>query len=184
MKYQIKNRYDDRVIYECELPDNTNNPMRAALIKAVGERAYLGSANLGGANLSGADLSGANLSFANLGGADLSGASLRGASLVGANLYGAVLSCANLSGENAKLIGDLPYFSIGPIGSRQDSLTLWLTEKGPLLKTGCFGPGTFEDFRRNLERDHAEGSAHRREYEAALLMCEMHAVLWTPEAAA
>ena len=100
-----------------------------------------------------------------------------------AALVKAVGGRANLGGANLggnKLIGNRPYFSIGPLGSRADNLTLWLTEKGPLLKTGCFGPGTFEAFRANLERDHAEDSTHRREYEAALLMCEAHAVLWTP----
>jgi len=142
--------------------------------------AYVGGANLSGANLGGAYLSGANLSGANLSGANLSGAYLSGANLRDANLSGAYLSGANLRRDN-KLLGDRPYFSIGPIGSRQDNLTLWITENGPLLKTGCFGPGTFEDFRKNLERDHAQDSTHRKEYESALLMCEAHAVLWTPE---
>jgi len=154
--FQIKSRYDsDKVVYACEVPEGTTNSMCYALEKAIGEHA----------NLSGADLSGANLSGANLGGAYLSGANLSGAYLSGTN----------------KLLGDRPYFSIGPIGSRQDNLTLWITENGPLLKTGCFGPGTFEDFRKNLERDHAQDSTHRKEYESALLMCEAHAVLWTPE---
>lgn len=39
MKQQILNRYTSEVIYECELPDGTDNAMRAALIKAVAERA-------------------------------------------------------------------------------------------------------------------------------------------------
>lgn len=37
---------------------------------------------------------------------------------------------------------------------------------------------------RRSKRDHAEGSAHRREYDAALLMCEAHASIWTPEVSA
>jgi len=148
--------------------------------------AYLGDANLGDANLSDANLSdaylgGADLGGANLGGANLGDANLGGANLSGANLGGANLSDANLGGANTDLVGDRPYFSIGPIGSRQDNLTLWITEKGPLLKTGCFGPDTFEAFRGNLERDHSAESTHRKEYEAALLMCEAHAVLWTPK---
>ena len=174
--FQIKSRYDsDKVVYACEVPEGTTNSMCYALEKAIGDHANLGGANLSGANLRGADLRGADLS-----GAYLSGANLSGAYLSGAYLGGAYLSGAYLSGTN-KLLGDRPYFSIGPIGSRQDNLTLWITENGPLLKTGCFGPGTFEDFRKNLERDHAQDSTHRKEYESALLMCEPHAVLWTPE---
>jgi len=196
-KVQIKNRYDSNVVvYECEAPEGTENTMKFAIEKAVAEKAnlgdanlrgaYLGDANLSVANLSGAylgdaNLSGAYLGDANLSGADLSGAYLGDANLSGANLSGANLSGAHLGDANTDLVGDRPYFSIGPIGSRQDNLTLWITEKGPLLKTGCFGPDTFEAFRGNLERDHSAESTHRKEYEAALLMCEAHAVLWTPK---
>ena len=166
-KVQIKNRYDSNVVvYECEAPEGTQNTMKFAIEKAVAEKA-----NLRGAYLRGADLSGAYLR----------GADLVGANLVDANLGGAYLGGANLGGAYTVLVCDRPYFSIGPIGSRLDSLTLWITEKGPLLKTGCFGPDTFEAFRGNLERDHPAESTHRKEYEAALLMCEAHAVLWTPK---
>jgi uncharacterized protein YjbI with pentapeptide repeats len=167
MKQQILNRYTNAVIYECELPDGTKNAMQVALIKAIGEHA-----NLGGANLSGAYLGGANL-----GGANLSGANLRGANLGDANLGGANLSGANLGGER-KLVGDRPYFSVGPIGSRMDNLVLWLTDKGPLLKTGCF-EGTFERFRSHLEMEHGDNN-HATDYKAALVMCEAHAAIWTP----
>ena len=176
-KVQIKNRYDSNVVvYECEAPEGTQNTMKFAIEKAVAEKAdlggaYLVDAYLVDANLRGAYLRGANLVDANLGGADLGGANLRGADL----------RDADLGGANTNLIGDRPYFSIGPVGSRSDNLTLWITEKGPLLKTGCFGPDTFEAFRSNLERDHPAESTHRKEYEAALLMCEAHAVLWTPK---
>ena len=186
-KVQIKSRYDSHVVvYECEAPEGTQNTMKFAIEKAVAEKAdlrdaNLGDANLGGANLGGANLRGADLGGANLGGANLVGADLRDANLVGADLVGAYLRGANLGGADAKLIGDRPYFSIGPVGSRLDNLTLWITEKGPLVKTGCFGPDTFEAFRANLERDHPAESTNRKEYEAALLMCEAHAVLWTPE---
>ena len=186
-KVQIKSRYDSHVVvYECEAPEGTQNTMKFAIEKAVAEKAdlrdaNLGDANLGGANLGGANLRGADLGGAYLGGANLVGADLRDANLVGADLVGAYLRGANLGGADAKLIGDRPYFSIGPVGSRLDNLTLWITEKGPLVKTGCFGPDTFEAFRANLERDHPAESTNRKEYEAALLMCEAHAVLWTPE---
>ena len=166
-KVQIKNRYDSNVVvYECEAPEGTQNTMKFAIEKAVAEKVNLRDAYLSGAYLSGAYLSGANLGGAYLGDAYLSGAYLSG---------------ANLGGAYTDLVGDRPYFSIGPIGSRQDNLTLWITDKGPLLKTGCFGHDTFEAFRANLERDHPAESTHRKEYEAALLMCEAHAVLWTPK---
>ena len=166
-KVQIKNRYDSNVVvYECEAPEGTQNTMKFAIEKAVAEKA---------------DLGGAYLVDAYLVDANLRGAYLRGANLVDANLGGAYLGGANLGGAYTVLVCDRPYFSIGPIGSRLDSLTLWITEKGPLLKTGCFGPDTFEAFRANLERDHSAESTHRKEYEAALLMCEAHAVLWTPK---
>ena len=151
-KVQIKNRYDSNVVvYECEAPEGTQNTMKFAIEKAVAEKADLRGANLGGAYLG------------------------------GAYLRDAYLGGAYLGDANTVLVCDRPYFSIGPIGSRQDNLTLWITEKGPLLKTGCFGPDTFEAFRGNLERDHPAESTHRKEYEAALLMCEAHAVLWTPK---
>ena len=196
-KVQIKNRYDSNVVvYECEAPEGTQNTMKFAIEKAVAEKAdlrganlggaylggaYLRDAYLGGAYLGGADLGGAYLGGAYLGGANLGGAYLGGAYLGGADLGGAYLGGAYLGDANTVLVCDRPYFSIGPIGSRQDNLTLWITEKGPLLKTGCFGPDTFDAFRANLERDHSAESTHRKEYEAALLMCEAHAVLWTPK---
>ena len=65
MKFQINHRFDSsRFVYECELPDDTPNAMRAALIKAVNECANLRYTHLRGADLRGADLSGADLSGA------------------------------------------------------------------------------------------------------------------------
>ena len=89
-KHQINHRWNDSVLFECDVPDNMESGLRTrhALEKAVDA----------GANLSGANLSGANLSDANLSGANLSGAYLSGANLSGANLSGANLSGANLSG--------------------------------------------------------------------------------------
>lgn len=213
MKQQIFSRHTNAVIYECELPDGTENAMRAALVKAVAERANLGDANLGGVNLRDANLRGVNLSgvnlggvnldgvnlgdanlryanlrYANLRGANLGGANLRYANLVGANLVGANLRDANLDGANLhdanldggrKLIGDRPYFSIGPIGSRLENLKLWLTDKGPFLEAGCFF-GTFEEFETKLNEDHGDND-YAKEYRSALLMCEAHAVIWTPK---
>ena len=154
MKHQIKHRYIDAVLFECELPNDTPSGLAThhALEKAVANKAYLR-----GANLSGAYLSEANLS--------------------GANLRGACLSGACLSG--AKLIGDRPWFQLGPIGSRCDYFTAWITDQGLKLQAGCFF-GTVEEFISKLNTTH-QNNNHAKEYQMALLMIEAHAALWTPE---
>ena len=155
--------------------------LRAALEKATAAKTYLHGANLHGANLGGADLSGANLGGADLGGADLSGANLHGANLGGAYLSGAYLSGAYL-GEHGELIGLRPILQVGPIGSRADYLLAFLTDKGVVIKAGCF-TGTLDEFRAAVTKTHGEKD-HGREYEAAMLMIESHAVIWTPGAEA
>jgi Pentapeptide repeats (8 copies) len=100
MKQQIKHHWNDKVLFECELDDNTENPMREAVIKAVASKANLSKANLSKANLSGAYLSKADLSRAYMSGADLSEADLSEADLSEAYLSGADLSKANLSKAN------------------------------------------------------------------------------------
>src|ERR1700721_2872902 len=82
VKIQIVNRFDLKVIFECEA-----DSMKLALELAVSRKVVLYGANLYGANLSGAVLSRANLSYA-----DLSYANLSGANLSRADLSGAVLS--------------------------------------------------------------------------------------------
>jgi len=100
-KQQIKHRYTDAVLFECDVPDDIQQSgmaMRYALEKATEVRANLSGANLRGANLSGANLRGANLSDANLSDAYLRDANLSDAYLRGANLSDANLSDANLRG--------------------------------------------------------------------------------------
>ena len=153
--------------------------------------AYLCGANLSGAYLSGADLSGAYLSGANLRGADLRGAYLRGAYLSGAYLSGANLSGANLSGADLSdaylsgadskkllLVGDRPVLSIGPIGSRYDTLIAFLTDAGIYLRAGCFF-GPIDAFRSAVDETHG-ANEHGREYAAALVLIEAHAAIWMP----
>ena len=139
--------------------------------------ADLSSANLSSADLSSANLYGANLSSANLSRADLSSANLSSADLSSANLYGANLSSAKFDSEKV-LIGKRPYFAIGPIGSRCAVVTLWLTDKGPMVKAGCF-TGTLDKFVVACERTHGT-SDHAKEYAMAVLMFEAHISLWTP----
>jgi hypothetical protein len=132
--------------------------------------ADLRSADLGDANLYGADLYGANLRSADLRSANLYGADLYGADLYGANLYGANL------GDAGKLTGDRPYFAVGPIGSRQDILAAFLTEKGVHLRAGCFF-GTVEEFRDKVEGEHGDNT-HGKEYSAALSLILAHYEAW------
>ena len=142
--------------------------------------AYLAGAYLAGANLAGANLAGANLAGAYLDGANLAGAYLARANLAGANLAGAYLAGAYLAG--ADLAGERPVFQIGPIGSRAAYLVAYLTDRGVVLKTGCFA-GSVESFKYKLQAEHGDDQ-HAQEYRAALALIEAHAKLWTPKATA
>ena len=61
MKYEIKNRWTDEVLFTCEVPEGMESGMiaRHAVETAIAENANLWGANLHGANLRGADLRGA-----------------------------------------------------------------------------------------------------------------------------
>ena len=122
--------------------------------------------------LQGAMLQGAKLQGAYLQGADLQGADLQDAYLQGANLQGAYL-------QGAKLIGSRPMIQIGPIGSRSDYLLAFITDKGVMIRAGCFN-GTLDEFRSAVATTHGNNN-HGREYAAAIAMIEAHAAIWTPE---
>ena len=102
---------------------------------------------------------------------------LEKANLSGANLSGADLSGANLSGF--LLVGDRPIFQIGPIGSRCDYLTGYLTDNGVMIRTGCFF-GTMDEFKDKLSETHGT-NIHGAEYRAAIELIRVHAELWTPK---
>ena len=153
--------------------------------------AYLDGANMDGANMDGANLRGAYLRGANLRGANMDGAYLRGANLDGANLGGAYLRGANLRGANldgayldgaGKLTGDRPIFQVGPIGSRSDFLTAYITDQGLFLRTGCFF-GTLDKFRTAIRKTHGI-NAHAEEYTAALALILTHVGIYKNQAAA
>mgnify|MGYP001007076208 FL=1 len=218
MKQQIKHRYTNAVLFECDVPDDVSSglQMRHALEKAVSARANLARANLEGANLEGANLANAHLASANLARANLEGANLASANLARANLEGANLARAYLEGanlanahlartnlarayleganlantylkgaefsDNKLLIGTRPYMAIGPIGSRCAMVTLWITDKGPIVKAGCF-TGTLEEFAAAVTKTHGTND-HAKEYEMAILVFESHCSIWTPEVAA
>ena len=196
MIHQIKHRYTGAVLFECDVPEQHSgmemrytlekatqaganlaraNLARAFLARANLARAFLARANLAGAFLARADLAGANLAGAFLAGANLAGANLAGAFLAGADLAGADLAGAELS-EDKLLIGERSFFTIGPIGSRCAMVSLWLTDKGPMVKAGCF-TGTLDEFTAACEKTHGD-SDHGKEYAMAILMMESHAALW------
>lgn len=169
MKHAIKHQFSGAILFETELPDDT--PSGLATKKTL-EMAVKAGADLTGAYLTGAKLTGAYLYGANLTGAYLYGADLTGAKLTGANLTGAKLGYKTLTGVR-------PVLMIGPIGSRSDYLTAYMTDRGIVLKAGCF-TGTVDEFRAKLAQTHGENE-HAREYAAALVMIEAHAAIWTLE---
>ena len=173
--FEIKNRWDGKVLFSAG-----GETLRDVVQQAVMRGANLGGANLGGAYLGGANLDGANLDGANLRGANLGGANLRGANLRGANLGGANLDGAD--GKNLTLVGSRPVFVLGPIGSRCDYLTAYLTDAGVHVRAGCFFD-TLDAFRAAVVAEHADNN-HGREYMAAIAMIEARAGIWAPAIAA
>ena len=144
---QIKNRYTNAVMFEGE----SGMTMRETLEKAT-------------------------TSKADLRGADLYGADLYGADLYGANLRGANLRGANLGESFGKLEGNRPFFQCGPIGSRSDYLLSFKTNKGIVIKAGCF-TGFIDDFAKAVEKTHGDND-HGKEYAMALLMIESYFAIW------
>ncbi len=94
---QIKNRYTEEIIFECEAESIKEAVEIAIMKKANLRKADLRKADLRKANLRKADLREANLRKADLREADLRKANLREADLWKANLSEANLSEANLS---------------------------------------------------------------------------------------
>lgn len=169
MKHEIKS-IRGAVLYTAEIPDDTPSGLAV--------RVALESATRSGADLGGAYLRGAYLRGAYLHGADLRGADLRGAELGGAELGGADLHGADLGGDR-KLIGERPVLMIGPIGSRCDYLTAYITDKGVMVQAGCFF-GTASEFETACAETHGDNN-HAREYKAALALIAAHAEIWTPK---
>ena len=167
-KITIKHRHTDAVLFEYQ-------PTADQQASGLAMRAALEAATKGGVHLRGADLRGANLY-----GADLRGANLYGADLLGANLYGADLRGANMGDK--KLIGERPILMIGPIGSRSDYFTAYITDAGVFLRAGCFF-GSVDEFGDKCIQSHGDNE-HAQEYAAALALIECHARLWAPEAKA
>lgn len=150
MKHQIKHRHTESVLFECDLPNDT--PTSLVTRRAL-EKATAAGTNLVGAHLAGAHLDGAYLD---------------GVHLAGAHLAGDLLA------------GERPIFQIGPIGSRCDYFTAYLTTDGVKLRTGCFF-GTVDEFTAKLFKEHGD-NIHAREYRAAIELIQCHTELWPPSA--
>ena len=120
------------------------------------------AAEKGSANLRGADLYGANLRGVNLGGANLRGANLRGENLCRADLGEAGLSGEDFSDKVGKLKAN-GFFSAGPLGSRNDTLMTFHTDKGIFIKAGCFFD-SLELFRAKVIETHGAESIHGELY--------------------
>ena len=173
---QIKHRFTDAVLFECEAPEGMSSGLQ---MRHAVERAVLAGAYLAGAYLAGAYLAGANLARANLDGANLARANLDGANLDGANLARANLDGANLDG-GVTLVGDRPIFQVGPIGSRCAFFTSYITSDGLRFDAGCQRQITREKFEERLIENHGDNE-HAKEYRAALALIDIHAEIWTPK---
>jgi uncharacterized protein YjbI with pentapeptide repeats len=181
MKYEIKSRWDGKILYADEAES-----FKALVIAAVKARANLSGANLSwanlswanlsranlsGANLSGANLSGADLSWADLSWANLSWANLSRANLSGANLSGANLSGANLYGANlygANLYG---YHSFGPGGSRNSYTWARWEKEGYMVHCGC-KTVTLKEFAALVKATH-KNTYHAKWYAANIKVMEL-----------
>ena len=163
MIFEIKHRFSGAVLFSLETES----------VKLCVEAAVESCANLRGANLGGADLGGANLRGAYLGGADLGDANLRGADLGDADL-------GDANGEKITAIGERPFLSLGPLGSRADYLQAWITDAGVYVRAGCFWD-TLAKFKAAVKETHGTTTIHAKEYAAAIKLIEAHARLWKPK---
>ena len=73
----------------------------------------------------------------------------------------------------------LPVVLIGPIGSRSDYLQAFITDKGVMIRAGCFFD-TRDQFEEAIAVTHGMNE-HGTEYLAALALIDAHAELWAPK---
>ena len=78
---------------------------------------------------------------------------------------------ANLEGANLRCGTVLKFLQIGPVGSRGDTLTAFLTDNGIFLSTGCQVEKTLVEFRQRVQDTHGDNE-HGKAYGAALAMIE------------
>ena len=158
---KIRHKTSGAVIYDGPFTDLS----KANMVEANLSEAYLHKANLSKANMAGADLSKAILSNANLSEAILIGANLSEANLSRANMVGAILADGVVVSYNNDV------FSLGPLGSRRDTLHVFHTNVGPYFFAGCFS-GTLDEFKCAVYKKHSN-TAFKEEYLAAIkFVCE------------
>jgi len=138
MKYEIKHRYTDAVLYTAELPDDTPSSMvvRHALEKAARDRANLARANLDGANLAGANLAGAYLDGANLARANLDGETLTRSPISILNLRWPVLITEGFMRIGCKRYTHAEWRGFDEAAIRamdSNAFDFWATWRAPLL---------------------------------------------------
>ena len=78
---------------------------------------------------------------------------------------------------NARVFGSRHVLTVGPIGSEDQTLTLFRTETGYGVSVGCWHPdgATLDDLTAEVQRrapDHAD------EYEAAMALCRVRIAEW------
>ena len=176
MKFEIKNRWNGKIVYSDE----------AESFRVFAESAVQSGADLSMADLSGVDLSRAYLSRARLSGADLSRANLPGADLSRADLSGADLSRANLSmadlskadlsetdlsGADPSGAGLYGYFSFGPGGSRNAYTWARWEQGGYMVHCGCKALA-LKDFAAAVKKTHGK-NYHGKFYIANIAVMEL-----------
>jgi len=172
MKFEIRSWINGGVLFSFE-----TESFKLAVEAAVSKRVSLRCANLRSADLSYVDLFSADLRSADLRSANLRSADLRSADLRSANLsyvdlsYAdlsyADLSYANLHSADLRSANLSSFISVGPIGSRNDTLFCRKTKEGVLtVATGCFS-GTLDEFEKKVEETHGEND-HAKAYADAI----------------
>ena len=132
-----------------------------------GPRNGLAGRNLRRANLAGANLARANLAYANLADANLARADLADANLARADLAGADLAGAKIDINSGEACTARGMWQAGPLGSRADTMVVFATDRGLMVKTGCFGPAPVKDFLDAVKKTHGDNK-HGRAYRAAI----------------
>lgn len=129
MKFEIKNRFSGKVVFNYEIECDENEYYGLKLGLAVKIAVSLGSnlsdADLRGADLRRADLCGANLRRADLSGADLRRADLRRADLRGADLWSTVGNKKELHSMQLEKYDVCFGFGVMQIGCQRHDIERW-----------------------------------------------------------
>ena len=95
-----------------------------------------------------------------------------------AQVFGTAQVCGNawVCG-NAEVSGSRHVLTVGPIGSEDQTLTLFRTETGYGVSVGCWHPdgATLDDLTAEVQR---RAPQHADEYEAAMALCRVRIAEW------